>query len=1189
MRTEPIDDSQFAATTSSRFVRNAVSPPRAVLRKHVVMGAVVWVFFLLVVCGTAVRSHLQSIECLRWVEHTQNVQLQLSQLHSLLIEAETGQRGYLLTGQQEYLKPYRASTALWRQQFEKVRAATKDNPRQQERLIALKPIIDAKMKELKKSISVANEQGREAAFNFVRSDQGRLSMAHIRNITDDLATAEIGLLGRRQVAAANSVRTTNLIVVLCMTTVIFISFALIGRILQQIGKQRSAANKLRETSELTAAILDSSGEGIYGVDLDGNCTFANAACVRMLGYKDDGDLRGQNMHNLIHRPQHDETQFPDQHGNFYQTFEKGRSIHIDSEVLWRADGTSFPAEYWSRPLTIGGQVTGAVASFMDVTQGRAAEIALQRSEERFDLAMQGSSDGLWDWNLETDEVYLSPRWKSMLGYDKDEIEPHIDAALALIHPDDRQHVQDTIDGYLYGDAEQYEVEFRIQHKNQTYVHILSRGFAVRQENDGKPTRMVGTHVDMTDQKRNEEKLSLFKTTLDQITDGVFMFRHETLEFFYTNQGAVEQVGYTPDELLKMTVLDIKPDYDEEGFRELVNPLVHDELPSLRFETIHRQKGGKHIPVEVCLQYIDSVDGSPHFVAVVRDISDRRKHEESLRSAKEEAERANRTKSDFLANMSHEIRTPLNGILGFTDLLLRAAETEGESVRHLQIIRSCGKNLLALINDILDLSKIEAGRMEFERERCSPHQIITEAISLLRVRALEKCINLEWCWQRGVPETIETDSVRLRQLLMNLIGNAIKFTESGSVALKASVDAASAAPRLILEIRDTGIGIAPSHLDKIFQPFDQADGSITRQFGGTGLGLPISRHIAQGLGGDITLESEPGVGSVFRVTIDTGSLDGVRILDVPMAESILPGTPTANRRAPNLQNARILLCEDGETNRELIGLVLSDAGADVTFAENGQAGVDAVEEAESPFDVILMDMQMPVLDGYSATRRVRNLGWSTPIVALTAHAMRGDEKKCRDAGCSGYLTKPIDIDELLRALDKSVREKDSRSDPGIRSENRVAPINAEANLQNGTSKSVNPEPIYSTVPTDRPAFQKSVEQFTERLSGRLDDMQAAIDADDAEHLAELAHWLRGSGGTIGLDCFTEPARSLERSAEEKAFEEAQNLLNEISGLVDRIVLPWRDVQRQPDHQQETEVQASGNPQNMHAVNFQGTRK
>ena len=390
----------------------------------------------------------------------------------------------------------------------------------------------------------------------------------------------------------------------------------------------------------------------------------------------------------------------------------------------------------------------------------------------------------------------------------------------------------------------------------------------------------------------------------------------------------------------------------------------------------------------------------------------------LEQARHAAESANRAKSEFLANMSHEVRTPLNGILGYTELLIRGADDGDEHQRldFLQTIRSSGRHLLQLINDILDISKIESGQLRMESVVCSPDQILADVVAVIRVPAAEKGITLDYRWESRIPETIHTDPHRVKQLLMNLVNNAIKFTHQGSVLVLASLDDAEGGPRLRIKVCDTGIGIPDNRRETIFQPFEQIDTSVTRKFGGTGLGLAISRRIALSLGGTLTVESIVGQGSVFTATIATGDLFGVRMLDMspPVVIAEVPQEPS---QRTILRGASILIVDDMETNRRLVSMFLTRAGATVATAENGAIAVEAIEKGQ--FNLVLMDMQMPVMDGYTATTLLRKKGYQRPIIALTAHAMRGDREKCEMAGCSGYVAKPINMDELIAVVKEAV--------------------------------------------------------------------------------------------------------------------------------------------------------------------------
>ncbi|MBI3846096.1 MAG: CHASE domain-containing protein [Planctomycetes bacterium] len=520
----------------------------------------------------------------------------------------------------------------------------------------------------------------------------------------------------------------------------------------------------------------------------------------------------------------------------------------------------------------------------------------------------------------------------------------------------------------------------------------------------------------------------------------------------------------------------------------------------------------------------------------------------IQRARESAEEATRTKSEFLANMSHEIRTPMTAIVGYTDLLLEPGRTDVEREEFIRTIQRNGAHLMSILNDILDLSKIEACKLTCERVRFSPRAVVSDVASMMRGRALEKHLDFGVQFVGMIPETIESDPTRLRQILLNLVGNALKFTERGGVMILTSlVDIPTAPdPRLSFSVMDTGIGMTREQRERLFRPFTQADNSMTRRFGGTGLGLTISKRFAEMLGGDICVTSTPGRGTTFTATLRTGSLAGVPLVDGAREAMIYQAEskPVARPKAVKLQG-RILLAEDGVDNQRLISLHLRQGGATVEVAENGRVAIEKIVAAKrdgAPFDCILMDMQMPEVDGYTAATRLRQMGHDGPIIALTAHATEGDRAKCLAAGCDDYVSKPIDRARLFAAVDNALRR--SR---GPRATEAAATPTRGPDSVGSTDAST----LQSTFDSDV-TMADIIAHFTAELPDRVAAMIAAAAARNLERLAILAHQMKGAAGGYGFPSIGEKAAEIETLAKAAADGDAiRHSIEDFASLCSRV--------------------------------------
>lgn len=503
-----------------------------------------------------------------------------------------------------------------------------------------------------------------------------------------------------------------------------------------------------------------------------------------------------------------------------------------------------------------------------------------------------------------------------------------------------------------------------------------------------------------------------------------------------------------------------------------------------------------------------------------DVTARKKAEELADQARRDADAANQAKSAFLANMSHEIRTPMTAILGYADLLLDPNQPSNDRFKCVQVIRRNGEHLLGLINDVLDISKIEANKYHVDRVSTDLRQILSDVVALTRVKAIQKGLNFRVVIDGPVPKEICTDPLRLKQILVNLVGNAVKFTQSGSVQLRVCCQDRLISSTLHVDVVDTGIGMTGEQMARLFRPFTQADESTTRRFGGTGLGLVISRRFAQLLGGDIAAQSAPGTGSCFSLWIDTGPLGGVRMLP-SLDEADLVSTPAAATVAPTRFTGRILLAEDGEDNQELISHLLKSFGVEVTLARNGLQACD-LAAAES-FDLILMDMQMPELDGYGATRKLRDTGYRSPIVALTANAMADDRAKCIAAGCDDYLAKPIVMDRLKAILGTYLKRIETLA---------IQPPAEGMRLRSSLA--------------DNEKLKGVLDRFVGRLPDRIQELSNLLQQHDLEQLSRAVHQLKGAAGGYGFPDITTAAASAEQSI--KTAADLNSITQQVQALV-----------------------------------------
>jgi two-component system, sensor histidine kinase and response regulator len=627
--------------------------------------------------------------------------------------------------------------------------------------------------------------------------------------------------------------------------------------------------------------------------------------------------------------------------------------------------------------------------------------ALMISEERFDLAVRGANDGLWDYNVVLGTVYYSPRWKEMLGYAQDEVGNSLEEWSSRIHPDDWKDANRAVEAHLWGETPHLYLEYRVRHKDGHYLWVLSRGQAVR-DATGQAVRMVGTHTDITRRVELERHLAQFKHALDEHAIVSIADIHGNIS--YANDKFCRISGYSREELLggnhRILKSGVHPD---SYYRKLWATISAGD--AWTGEICNRAKDGHLYWVLATISPIMGGDGLPEqYIAIRADISRIKEAENALIHAKDAAESASRSKSEFLANMSHEIRTPMNGVMGMLNLALDTP-LDDEQREYLKLAQSSADSLLRILNDILDLSKIEAGRLDVNMDLTELGTLLKELGRFYEPRCREKGLSFSVSHDPSVPDSVMADPIRLRQVLMNLLSNALKFTHTGEIRLEVRRDG----DFVRYAVRDTGIGIPREQQTLVFEAFAQADGSITRRYGGTGLGLTISNRLAQLMGGHMGLESEVGHGSEFFIVLPL--LDGGELEGSEMA------TEMPSLQSSSAHTLDVLLAEDNPVNQKIATLLLERLGHRVMVAENGESALSAL--ANQQFDLVLMDMQMPEMGGLEATRLIR-AGEKPgvrplPIIALTANAYAEDRAKCLEAGMNGFVTKPIRREELFAAI------------------------------------------------------------------------------------------------------------------------------------------------------------------------------
>ncbi|MGC1299490.1 MAG: PAS domain S-box protein, partial [Alloacidobacterium sp.] len=908
----------------------------------------------------------------------------------------------------------------------------------------------------------------------------------------------------------------------------------VSSLMEDITEKKRAQEERNQVAKQMEMLLESTGQGIYGIDLQGNCTFINRATCELVDYRPEGAL-GRNMHDLIHHHKPDGSVYPADQCPVFRACKKGEGCCIDTEVIWRRDGTPIPVEYSSFPILEGGTITGAVVTVVDITERKRTEEKLRAREQLFRSIFENAQLGVAYFNIDSQEHISNRALHEMLGYTGEELS-NLGQWDKIVAPEERASGAERYAELIQGkrDTDEYEQRFirrdgrivvaserfqllrdaagkpqyivglteeiterkraqdALKESEQLFrsifensqigisifaidnqTHITNRALqemlgyseeelrgleqwdrivhpddsasgaeryaellAGKRDTDeyghryirrdgsivvgngryqllrdaaGKPQYLVGLTEDITERKRSEEALQaseqLFRTIFENAPVGISLYNIPKAQYF-TNRTLHDMLGYSHEDLSSVAKWDqiIHPDQRASGARRY-KELLEGKFDYDEWEQHFILPDGRLVIADGAFTMIRDTAGNPQYLLnTTKDITDRKQAEADLVAAKEEAVAATKAKSDFLANMSHEIRTPMNAVLGMTHLALKTDLTAKQR-DYLTKTKVAAQALLGIINDILDFSKIEAGKLDMETIEFRLDDVLENLSCVVSQKAHEKNLEFLIASPKSVPPNLVGDPLRLGQILINLVNNAVKFTERGEVLFKVALEE-QLADRLKVRfsVRDSGIGMTPEQSAKLFQAFSQADTSTTRKYGGTGLGLSISRRLVELMGGIIWTESQPGTGSTFHFTAWFGI-----------------GSEDKHKRfIPDLAGIRALVVDDNAQAREALTETLRVFALRADSVSSGEDAVREIAAADSldPYRLVLMNWHMPGMDGLQASRIIKRndrLQHVPKIVMVTSFGQGYVRTQAEEIGVDSYLLKPVNQSLLYDTL------------------------------------------------------------------------------------------------------------------------------------------------------------------------------
>ncbi|MBV7273815.1 PAS domain S-box protein [Clostridium sp. PL3] len=886
-------------------------------------------------------------------------------------------------------------------------------------------------------------------------------------------------------------------------------------VFRDITRIRSIELELKEEQSNYMRVFNSAPVGVIVVDEKVIIKTVNKAAIDFLGSSEELSI-GKKFGNAFLCEQ----SFKSKKGCGYSPQCATCSINIAIELALKFDLSTTNIEcsntfilnnqknkLWFKasitPMSDGSR-KNVVIVLMDITDRMNKELEVAKSRDFYLKIFENFPSIVWKNDTHGNTTYINRNWSEFTGEFQ---EASLDLGwLNFLHPEDREKCYERHKKSI-NKRQPYDIEYRMMHKSGEYkwIQSINRPFY---DIDGKFDGYIGMGVDITDRKIAEEGLKRYEILSESVTD-IIHFIDIKGNVIGANEAALRSYGYTHEEFLKLNIRNLRA----EGH-------ITDELlkkcykEGMFYETIHYRKDNSTFPVEISSKGA-VIGGQEVIVSIIRDITERKATENSLKAAKEDAEVANKTKSEFLANMSHEIRTPINGIVGMVDLTL-LTQLNSEQKENLTVIKSCAKSLLKVINDILDFSKMEAGKLVIENINFDIKSLIEETIKFHLARASEKGIELNYIFSKDIPKFVFGDPGRLQQILNNLISNAIKFTEVGEVLIKIDkVKIENNEVELQFVVEDSGIGIAEENIERLFKSFSQIDSSITREFGGTGLGLAISKQLSEIMGGRLWVESKKEIGSKFYLTlkfgigntVETQSVDKIQLKKVD-------------------KTYKLLLAEDDKINQIVITRILKELGYFVDAANNGLEAVEMCEK--NSYDAILMDIQMPLMDGIEASRKIREKNKITPIIAITAYALKGDRERFLAQGMNEYVSKPIETKQLVNTVEKAIHTSRNFSFMSNISDVSIC-IGENGEVSIGLRKN---------------GYDDEGMPNLNELSKAIDSLDNAIYKREINMIEILAHRIKNLANELGIEELKTSAFKVELSARRGNYDDAINKVQNV---------------------------------------------